>query len=283
VTGTGATLAGVGVIVTRPGGEDDGLAGALRGAGARVIAFPVVEIAEPEDGGAALARAAADLGRYRWVAFTSANAVRRLLASVPDGASFGRTRLAAVGPATAAALVEHELVADLVATRTSAEGLAGEFPEPAVPGEAVLFPASAGARRTLPEALRAKGWTVDEVVAYRTVPVAAPPGSVVAELASASAVTFASPSAVGAYVGLRADDGSALPVPPVVACIGPVTASAARDAGLEGVVAAPEATPDALVRVLAGALAVGPPGEGAGGSPGEGAGGPPGDRRGRPR
>lgn len=276
MTGTGAPLAGLGVIVTRPGGEDDGLTGALRGAGARVITFPVVEVADPEDGGAALAQAAADLGRYRWVAFTSANAVRRLLASVPDVASFGRTRLAAVGPATAAALAEHELVADLVATRTSAEGLAGEFPAPGAQGEAVLFPASAGARRTLPDALRAKGWTVDEVVAYRTVPVAAPPGAVVAELASASALTFASPSAVEAYVGLRADDGSPLPVPPVVACIGPVTASAARDAGLEGVVAASEATPDALVRALAGALAGDGPGDGPGGSPGGTTGEPPG-------
>ncbi|MDA8309087.1 MAG: uroporphyrinogen-III synthase [Actinomycetota bacterium] len=251
-------LAGATVVVTRPKGDADDLAEALRAAGARVVALPVVEIAEPEDGGAGLARAVAALPQYRWVVFTSANAVRRLLALVPDVGVLAGAGLAAVGPATAAALGERGLVADLVAERTSAEGLADLFPAAAAPGASVLFPAAAGARRTLPDALRAKGWAVDEVIAYRTVPAPAPPAALAAEVAAASAVTFASPSAVDAYVALRAQDGKPLAVPPVVACIGPLTAAAARVAGLEVGVVARHASASELVAALAGALAGAP-------------------------
>lgn len=256
------TLAGTCVVVTRPAGEADELADALRRAGARVVAFPVIEIVDPQDGGAALAEAAADLARYRWVAFTSANAVRRLLALVPDAGALSAAgiALAAVGPATAAALAEHHLVADLVADRASAEGLADAFPVAPAPGARVLFPASAGARETLPDALRAKGWAVDVVVAYRTAPAPAPSAAMVGELEAASALTFASPSAVEAYVGLRAPGGGTLPVPPVVACIGPVTAAAARAAGFHVGLVAPRASAEGMVGALADALAGSPGG-----------------------
>ena len=254
------TLEGATVVVTRPRSDADELARALAAAGARVLAFPVVEIAEPADGGAALSAAAANLGRYRWVAFTSANAVQRLLAALPGAARrsgvapLPGVSLAAVGPATAAALAERGLSPDLVATRASAEGLAEVFPAPPSPGAAVLFPASAGARPTLPDALRAKGWDVDVVEAYRTVPAPPPAASVADQLGSATAVTFASPSAVEGYVMLRDVRGRRLPVPGVVACIGPVTAAAARAAGLAVAVVAPSASAAALVRALDGAL-----------------------------
>lgn len=247
-------LAGSCVVVTRPKGDRDALAEALRAAGAQVVAFPVVEIADPADGGAALTAAIAALGKYQWVAFTSANAVERFLAFVPDLRVLVATRLAAVGAATAAALSERQLVPDLVASRPDAEGLVEAFPLCSTPGAAVLFPASARAARTLPDGLRAKGWAVDEVVAYRTLPAPAPSPGVVRELGAAAALTFASPSAVEAYVALRDSDGRPLPVAPVVACIGPVTGAAARAAGLDGVVLAQHASAEALVAALAGAL-----------------------------
>ncbi|HTX62468.1 MAG TPA: uroporphyrinogen-III C-methyltransferase [Acidimicrobiales bacterium] len=251
-----APLSGTTVVVTRPRGDaPDDLADALRAAGARVVPFPVVEIAAPSDGGAALVAAASDLARYEWIAFTSANAVRCLLALVPDVRVLSGVRLAAVGPATAAALVEHRLVPDLVPDRTSAAGLGGLFPVATAPGAAVLFPCSESARPTLPAALREKGWVVDVVVAYRTVPAPAPPVAVVRQLAHASAVTFASPSAVEGYVSCRTDDGSPLPVPPVVACIGPVTADAARAAGLAVTAVASSASAASLVGSLIDALA----------------------------
>ncbi len=249
------TLSGSIVVVTRPRGDGDGLTEAFRAAGAEVLACPAVEVVDPEDGGAALAGAVAELGRYHWIVFSSANAVRRLLGAVADLRALGTVRLAAVGPATAAALEDHQLVADLVAARPSAEGLVEEFPLCSTSGAAVLFPASAVAARTLPDGLRSKGWAVDEVVAYRTLPAPPPPAAVVRELENASAVTFASPSAVDAYLAARGGGGRPLPVPPVVACIGAATAAAAHAAGLSRVVVARDPSAGALVAAVAEGLA----------------------------
>jgi uroporphyrinogen III methyltransferase/synthase len=247
-----ATLSGVSVVVTRPKGPADALSGALRAAGARVVAFPVVEIADPADGGAALAAAARRIGDYRWIAFTSANAVDRLMALVRDVRALGGVRLAAVGDGTAAALSARHLVADLVPGRADAGSLAESFPPADVPGAGVLFPCAEGARPALPAGLRAKGWAVDEVVAYRTVPIsisAAQLAAVAPALAGAAAVVFASPSAVRAYVAL------AVPVPRVVVCIGPVTAGAAAAEGLDVTVVAREPSVAAVLDALADALA----------------------------
>ncbi len=219
-----------------------------------MVQFPVLEIVDPEDGGAALGRAVAQLSRFEWVALTSANAARRFLDLVPDTRPLRGVRVAVVGRMTAAVLAARGLAADLVPERPSAEALGEVFPRAAAPGARVLFPASASARPTLPRALRAKGWAVEEVAAYRTVPVAAPPAARVQELEDADAVAFASPSAVRAYLTLRADDGRSLPVPPLVACIGGVTAAAAREAGLRVAAIAADASGASLADALADAL-----------------------------
>jgi uroporphyrinogen-III synthase len=106
---------------------------------------------------------------------------------------------------------------------------------------------------------------VDEVVAYRTVPAAGPPDGALDALAQADALTLASPSAVDAYLALRTPGGHALPVPGAVVCVGPVTAEAARRAGLAVAAVAAEPTPAAFVEAVAAALgAGGPAGLGAG-------------------
>ncbi|HMC52758.1 MAG TPA: uroporphyrinogen-III synthase, partial [Acidimicrobiales bacterium] len=118
----------------------------------------------------------------------------------------------------------------------------------------LLLPRAAGARDVLPDGLRLRGWEVDVVEAYRTTTPATSEG--LAEAARhADAVTFTSPSTVNGYleaVGRR--------VPPLVACIGPVTARAARDAGLDVAVVAQEHTVDGLLRALTTALARAPAG-----------------------
>ena len=106
--------------------------------------------------------AASGLGSYDWVVLTSARAVERLLAEVSDARAFGGVRLAAVGPATAAALAERGLVADLVPDEAVGEALVEVFPTGT---GRVLVPAAAGARDVVPDGLAAKGWTVDSVEA----------------------------------------------------------------------------------------------------------------------
>ncbi len=247
-------LAGISVVVTRPRHQAGALASALGAAGAHVVLLPVTEIAEPEDAGAALDRALADLPGYAWVVFTSANAAHRTMARLRDARALGPVGVAAVGRATAEALAEHGIVAALVPERADAAGLAEAFPLAVEPGARVLFPAAAGAGPALVRGVAAKGWAVDRVEAYRTVPAPPPPPGMVAQLEAADAVIFASPSAVDAYRAARVA-GRPLPVPPTVACIGPATVAAARAAGLtvgaEAASPSPGALVDALVRRLA--------------------------------
>jgi len=94
------------------------------------------------------------------------------------------------------------------------------------------------------DGLRAKGWDIDVVVAYRTVPVP------VDDPPTADAIAFTSSSTVRNYV----DAVGVEHVPPVVACIGPVTAQTAEELGLHVDVVAETATVDGLVDALVAAL-----------------------------
>ncbi len=100
------------------------------------------------------------------------------------------------------------------------------------------------------DGLVAAGWTVDDVEAYRTV-TASPPHEELRQAAhQADVVTFASPSAVQAYVRLMGQ------IPRLAACIGPSTGEAARQAGIAVVVQSETSSVDSLVAaVVACALA----------------------------
>ena len=111
----------------------------------------------------------------------------------------------------------------------------------------VLVVRAAVARDVLPDGLRAKGWSVDVVAAYRAEPRILPPAERAA-VATCDTVIFTSPSVVDAFC----DQPEPLPVPPTVAAIGPVTAEAARRRGLPVHVEATEHTVAGVVAALAG-------------------------------
>ena len=238
-------LFGQTVVVTRPEGQASVLAERLRAAGAEAVVLPVIEIEEPADGGAALTAALDDLGAYDWLVVTSANGARRVLAGLPDARALGGVSVAAIGPGTAAALADGNIRADLVPDRYVAEGLLEAFPAPPDGGGLVLLARAAVARGTLPEGLRAAGWSVDVVEAYRTVPATPDPAALDAA-AAAGIVTFTSSSTVTRFLEVAGRDR----VPPLVACIGPVTAATARDAGLTVDVEATDHTVPGLVAAL---------------------------------
>jgi uroporphyrinogen-III synthase len=95
------------------------------------------------------------------------------------------------------------------------------------------------------DGLRAAGWGVEVVEAYRTVPAALAPDVLTAARA-ADAITFTASSTVRAYLEAAGADA----VPPVVVCIGPVTAATARDAGLAVTAVADPHTVDGLLAAL---------------------------------
>jgi uroporphyrinogen-III synthase len=133
------------------------------------------------------------------------------------------------------------VVADLVPDRFVAEGLLDVWPS----GHGtVLLPRATVARDVLPDGLRARGWDVEVVDAYRTVAVA-PSERELEAVGAADAVMFSSSSTVTNFLAVSDR------VPPVVACIGPVTARAAEAAGLHVDVVADQSTVGSLVAALA--------------------------------
>ena len=136
-------LSGWRVIVTRsPRAQSSSLVERLANAGACPVEVPVIEIADPIDGGVALESALSRIEDFEWVVFTSANAVERCWRYLADGRTLGGAKVAVVGDGTAAALAGYETVVDLVPERFVAESLVEVFPGPARPGEAtVLLPA----------------------------------------------------------------------------------------------------------------------------------------------
>lgn len=243
------------VVVTRARAQASGLAHDLRTLGASVVEAPTIEVVDPSDGGAALRAALADVSRYDWLVLTSPNGVARALAHVPDVRALAGVQVAAVGTATADALAQERVVADLVPDRFVAEGLAEVFPAPPVGGGRVLLARAEVARTALPDALRAMGWGVDDVPAYRTAP-APVAGEVADRIAAADAVTFTSSSTVTNLVEAIGVER----IPPVVATIGPVTSATAAELGLVVSVEADPHTTEALVEALTAELRRLPPG-----------------------
>jgi uroporphyrinogen III methyltransferase/synthase len=231
------------IVVTRARAQSSSLLARLRELGAATVELPAIRIDEPADGGAALRRAAADLAGFDWVVVTSPNGARRLLAACRDARAFGPAQVAAIGPGTADALREGNVEADLVPERFVAEGLLEVFPDPPAGGGTVLLARAAEARDVLPEGLRERGWSVEVVEAYRTVQ-GRPSADELAAAASADVVTFTSSSTVRNFLAVCDT------VPPVVACIGPVTAATAREHGLHVDVEADVHTIDGLLDAL---------------------------------
>jgi uroporphyrinogen III methyltransferase/synthase len=233
-------LFGKTVVVTRARAQSSELVARLRELGASTVEIPAIRIEDPADGGAALRDAVERLPTYDWVVVTSPNGAGRLLAACRDARSFGGAKVAAIGPGTADAMAEGNIAVDLVPERYVAEGLLDVFPSG--PGS-VLIARAAEARDVLPDGLRDLGWSVDVVEAYRTVQ-GRPSAEALAAAADADIVTFTSSSTVRNFLAVC--DA----VPPVVACIGPVTAATAREHGLTVTIEADVHTIEGLVTAL---------------------------------
>ena len=229
-------LFGKGIVVTRPEGQAEALAAGLRAAGARVIPFPVIRIAPPETW-EALDGAIDRLGEYRWIVFTSANGVAsfcdRLAERGRDVRDLKGIRIATIGPATAASLAARGLRADLVPAEYISEGVLRAFAGEDLAGCRVLLPRAAEARDVIPAGLTARGATLEVVTAYRTLRTERDAAELTPLFAAGriAGISFTSPSTVTHFLGIMGP-AFRLPAGVRVACIGPVTAAAAQQAGL---------------------------------------------------
>ncbi|RIK36295.1 MAG: hypothetical protein DCC58_19425 [Chloroflexi bacterium] len=245
------TLAGLRVLVTRARDQAEELSQLLRAAGATPLELPAIAITPAPS--APLDAALATLEQYDWVVLTSVNGVqaleRRMEAHGIPPEAFAGLQVAAIGRATAAALEKLGIRVAFVPDEFVAEAVVAGLVERGVAGKRVLLPRAEVARDALPQGLEAAGATVDVVVAYRTSLPDDVPAEVLSELLAGNVdiATFGSPSAVRNVLALA---GGTLPEPVVIACIGPITAQAARQTGLRVDVVAEEYSMPGLVAAL---------------------------------
>jgi uroporphyrinogen III methyltransferase/synthase len=239
-------LRGRRIIVTRPRHQAASLANALAALGADVIIAPAIKIEPPTDT-AVLDAAISRADDYDWIVFTSVNGVEAFFERV---ACAPRAALAAIGPATAEALSERGLEADVVPERFVAEEVFEALARRTeLSGKRFLLPRADIARPALPNLLRGAGAEVDIAVAYRTVAssedIARAIGFVLE--GSVDAVTFTSGSTVRSFFAAADDAARARVVP---ASIGPITSAALREQNVEPVIEAERYTTLGLVEAI---------------------------------
>lgn len=273
-------LQGKRILVTRTREQAASFSERLRALGAIPVEFPTIGIAPPQDRGPlddVLRRLGDSAGAdYDWLVFTSANGVNicceRLLALGLDPQKMMRNvRIAAIGPATAAALARYGLAAGLVPSTYIAESIAAELGEDArrrgesLQGKRILLARAAGARKVLVNELQRAGAQATEVAVYHTLPVARndEQGRAVVRMLrerELAIITFTSSSTVRHFMQWLAQcepgvvdmltGTAAREMRPLIACIGPITSQTARELGLNVQVEAKTYTIDGLIDAI---------------------------------
>ena len=243
-------LFGKRVLVTRPAVQADDFSARLWELGAEPIVAPTIAIGPPDD--PAPANDAVECVReYAWVIFTSRNGVDaffdRLSERGRDARAFGDAKIAAIGPKTAEALTARGLRVDFMPSTFINEAVADGMLERTQSADRVLLFRAQEARDVVPDALRAAGRSVTDVAAYKTRIIDDP--ELAQKAAGADIITFTSSSTVSGFVA-NVSDAAAVCAVKLVACIGPVTAATAREAGIRVDVIADSFTVDGLVRAL---------------------------------
>jgi uroporphyrinogen III methyltransferase/synthase len=246
-----APLFGRRVVVTRARAQASGLAGRLEELGAEVVQVPAIRV-EPRSDGIRQAVDELASGRCDVLCLTSPNGANLLIEELDrqelDARVLSGTRIAAIGPGTAAVLRHWGIRADVVPPRSIAESLAAELVAQGVQDQRVLIPRAAEARDVLPRELERAGADVLDVALYETVAESLDERQL-NELASADYVTFTSSSTVRFLIEAIGGAGR-LPEQARIVSIGPVTSQAALDLGLAVDVEADRHDIDGLVDAL---------------------------------
>jgi uroporphyrinogen III methyltransferase/synthase len=249
-------LQGRTIVVTRASAQAQRFVGLLAAAGASVLETPTIVI-DPPGSWAPLDAALDAAESFTWLIFTSVNGVmmvdRRLGMRRLAWSSFARARVAAIGPATAEALVEHGLRVEIVPREYRAEGLVERLRPEVADGDRVLLPRAAQTRDLLVKGLARLGAAVTEVAAYTTRRVGTS-GAALRQALSTGAVdvvTFTSSSTARNFAELFTEEERGAWFPSLtVASIGPITAATAAEHGLITRIMPSEYTIPALARAI---------------------------------
>ncbi|MFD0713955.1 uroporphyrinogen-III C-methyltransferase [Paenibacillus sp. GCM10027626] len=256
-------LFGTRVLVTRARSQSSELAERIETLGGEACEYPV--IATRESAAAEqierVTEALQAAESYDWLLFTSVNGVEYFFGWLSrlgiDIRRYYKARIAAVGPATAAALESRGLIVDSIPAQFQAEGLIDILAGELQAGQRVLLARGALGRDVLPKELRARGAEVVDAAIYETV-VAEEQDEEALELlkdGKVHMITFTSSSTVNNLITVLKRSGITNPLEllsaATIACIGPLTAEAARNAGLHVHIQPEDATIESLVQAMA--------------------------------
>ncbi|MFH1646497.1 MAG: uroporphyrinogen-III C-methyltransferase [Chloroflexota bacterium] len=246
-------LFGKRILVTRARRQASALSRLLAERGAQPVELPAIDIQAADYG--ELDRAAANLGNYHWIIFTSVNGVEafweRLQHLERDSRTLGGLRIGAIGPATAQALEAKGITPDYIPEVYTSEGVVAGLKKQNVTGQRFLLPRADIADKELAQGINRLGASVHEVTAYRTLPAteAVTRAKQMITSGEIDIVTFTSSSTVSNLLAAFGEEPLAISRARV-ACIGPKTAETAARAGLNVDIIAGEQTVAGLVAAI---------------------------------
>jgi len=250
-------LSGRRIVVTRRTEQAGNFAQRLADLGADVLEVPTIKITQPTEVDA-IVDALLELNAYDWLVFTSVNGVTAFFdiffRRFQDLRDIGGTRIAAVGPATAAKLRELHLQVDLTPDEYVGKKIAAAFEKfQSIENLKICLLRAEVANSDLPKALEELGAIVDDIAVYRTVAETEDPTGAADRLLETGAdwVTFTSSSTVE-HFHTRFDLPKLQKKFPQLklASIGPETSKTIRALGLEPAIEAKSHTTDGLIAAL---------------------------------
>lgn len=221
---------------------------------AEPIELPNLQI-EPISPHKGLDKAISCISDYDWAVFTSANGVEaffsRLFALALDARALNGVKVCAIGPATGEALAKYGVQADYIPEKYTSQNIISGLRERGGSGAPILVLRCERGVKELIEGLLSLDARVDEVPLYRIVP--NKEQNLLAKEALSrgeiDVVVFTAPSAVKTLAALLGDSLGPLRRA-IIACIGPTTAAAVSEMGLEADIVAQEHTIPGLVHAL---------------------------------
>jgi uroporphyrinogen III methyltransferase/synthase len=248
------------IVITRSREQAHEFVELLENLGAEAIEAPTFRLTPPEDP-EALERAAASVDTYQWVIFEAANAVGRFLSALTTGPrdlrALGGVSVCAIGASTAELLLARGIKPEVIIPEIRLESIVDALgAHGSLAGQRVLIIRPDHLRDQLANELARRGADVTDLVAYRTT-AASPDSSEVQRLygmlleGRIDAVTFTTPAAVRRFADLIGQEQAAdLLNTTAVAAIGPVTAAAAAELGIQTTIVPESYTLEGLVAAL---------------------------------
>ena len=250
-------LFGKSIVVTRSREQASVLVHKLEELGANVIEMPTIKII-PADHPEPIYESIEKIESYDWIIFTSVNGVDHffnyLYEKKIDSRSFYKSKICAIGPATADELQNYGIIPDLIPKKFISTEITKELGENGeVKGKRYLLPRADIAPEALKtDLMEAGAELVDDITVYKTVSEDLDESIDIAKLFSTNSidlVTFTSSSTAKNFAKIIQNHDLSKGAIASVA-IGPITAETAQDEGFDVKMTADIYTIDGLVEII---------------------------------